>query len=87
MYLRVVRSRRGDWDALDQLEDEAKPTEAIIVYRRRDDREITKYHLKFSGKAKRESGFIGARTTAYLAINRVTTRSAPPRLGKSGCLN
>ena len=32
--LRVVRSRNGKWDALDQLDDEPKPTETIFVYER-----------------------------------------------------
>jgi hypothetical protein len=33
LLLRVVRSQRGAWDALDQLEDEAQPKESIFVYR------------------------------------------------------
>lgn len=54
--LRVVRSRNGAWDALDQLDDEPKPTETITVYRRRDDLAISKYFLCSRGKGKRESG-------------------------------
>lgn len=32
LFLRAVRSRNGKWDALDQLEDQAKPTEAVYAY-------------------------------------------------------
>ena len=36
-YLRVVHdSETWQWDALDQLDDEPKPTETIFVYRRGD---------------------------------------------------
>ena len=31
-YLRVVRSREGDWDALDQLDDVPQADEQIAVY-------------------------------------------------------
>lgn len=31
---RVVQSSGGEWDALDQLDDEPKPRERIFVYRR-----------------------------------------------------
>lgn len=43
--LRVVRTRKGEWDALDQLDDEPKPSEQIFVYRRRDDLPISRLHL------------------------------------------
>jgi hypothetical protein len=33
IMLRVVRSPNGVWDALDQIDDEPKPREAIFVYR------------------------------------------------------
>ena len=55
--LRVVRSRQGEWDALDQLNDEPKLSEQIFVYRRRDDLPISKYHLLCSGRAKRATGW------------------------------
>lgn len=31
--LRLVQTPEGDWDALDQLDDVAHPTEKIVVYR------------------------------------------------------
>ena len=31
--LRVVTGAQGEWDALDQLDDEPKPDEQIVVYR------------------------------------------------------
>lgn len=34
LYLRVVRSRTGEWDALDQISDTPKATETITAYRR-----------------------------------------------------
>lgn len=33
LYLRVVRSLGGSWDALDQLDDEPEPHEAVFAYR------------------------------------------------------
>lgn len=33
LFLRVVRSESGSWDALDLLEDQAEPGETIFVYR------------------------------------------------------
>jgi hypothetical protein len=54
--LRVVRSRNGKWDALDQLDDQAKPSETIFVYERRDELGITHYHLCFRSRNKRASG-------------------------------
>lgn len=53
--LRVVRSRNGAWDGLDQLEDEPKPSEQIFVYRA-----CTKphaFHLCCRGKGKSNSGW------------------------------
>lgn len=32
VFLRVVRSPGGDWDALDMLDDEPKPRESVTVY-------------------------------------------------------
>jgi hypothetical protein len=55
VLLRVVRSRTGNWDALDQLDDEPKPTETITIYRRRDDLEVSKYHVR--SRCRCESGF------------------------------
>lgn len=55
--LRVVRSRSGEWDALDQLEDEPKLSEQIFVYRRRDDLPISRYHLLCGRRAKRATGW------------------------------
>lgn len=56
VLLRVVQSRAGKWDALDQLDDEPKPTETIFLYRRRDDLGITHYFVCSRGRGKRESG-------------------------------
>lgn len=33
IMLRVVRSQKGEWDALDQVDDSPKPDEAICVYK------------------------------------------------------
>ncbi len=33
VMLRVARGPNGEWDALDQLDDEARPDESIYVYR------------------------------------------------------
>lgn len=33
VMLRVVRAANGEWDALDQPEDDARPGEAVFVYR------------------------------------------------------
>lgn len=55
--LRVVKSSRGNWDALDQLNDQPKPTEKIFVYERRDDLEVSTYHLCIRGKGKGGSGY------------------------------
>ena len=32
VLLRAVQDENGEWDALDQLDDVAKPTEKIVVY-------------------------------------------------------
>ena len=55
VLLRVVRSRNGNWDALDQLDDEPKPSETIHVYRLAS--EVTNIHLCIRGKGKRGSGW------------------------------
>lgn len=55
--LRVVKSPRGNWDALDQLSDQPKPNEKIFVYQRRDDLEVGTYHLCIRGKGKKEGGW------------------------------
>lgn len=52
MFLRVVRSRGGNWDALDQLDDEPKASETIFVYKRRDDLPISKIHVCRSPRSK-----------------------------------
>ena len=43
LYLRVVVSRAGVWDALDMPEDAPKPREAVHVYRRVGD--VSRVHL------------------------------------------
>jgi hypothetical protein len=55
--LRVVRSRQGEWDALDQLDDEPKATETIVVYRRRDDLQVSRYHILTGRPRRAGSGF------------------------------
>lgn len=62
--LRVVRSKAGEWDALDQLDDTPKRGETIHVYRRVT--EVNRYHLKASGKMKAASGFYEG--AAYKAL-------------------
>lgn len=44
LLLRVVRDQAGEFDALDQLEDEPREGEAITVYRRIG--EAARVHLK-----------------------------------------
>lgn len=34
LFLRVVRSERGEWDALDQILDAPKPGELVFAYQR-----------------------------------------------------
>ena len=57
IFLRAVHSQLGGWDALDQIEDVAKRDEEITVYRRRDDLEITKYHLLTGHRRRAGSGW------------------------------
>ncbi len=54
--LRVVRSRRGQWDALDQLDDVPQPGETIFVYVRRDEPAPTWYHVCARGQGRSASG-------------------------------
>lgn len=56
MLLRVVQSRDGEWDALDQLDDVPKATETIHVYRRRDDLGVGWMHLCARGRSRAASG-------------------------------
>lgn len=55
--LRVVLEKTGGIDALDQLEDVPNDDETIVVYRRRDDLPISKYHLLCGRKAKTATGW------------------------------
>lgn len=43
-YIRAVRSRSGEWDALDQPGDEPKPAEAVCAYELAG--EPTRVHIK-----------------------------------------
>jgi hypothetical protein len=52
-YLRVVRSNRGNFDALDQLDDSPKLTEQIFVYKMAEWHGV--YHLRCSRRSA--SGF------------------------------
>ena len=58
VFLRVVRSPGGDWDALDQLTDEPAPDETITVYRRRDDLDRSRIHL-LCGRGRNGSNATG----------------------------
>ena len=64
VLLRVVRTPRGGWDALDQLDDVPAPREAIFVYRRVS--AVTRYHLLVRGKGKRASGFYARADYRYV---------------------
>lgn len=55
VMLRVVRSKLGKWDALDQPDDAAKAGEQIFVYRLAE--KPSRYHLCIRGKGKKEGGF------------------------------
>lgn len=46
LWLRVVRSPTGKWDALDAPGDQARPRETIFVYQRIG--EPSTYHMKMS---------------------------------------
>lgn len=54
LLLRVTRSPSGDWDALDQLDDEPKPDEIIYVYRREG--EPTRAMVDWCDKGGRRRG-------------------------------
>jgi hypothetical protein len=65
MLLRVVQD--GDeWDALDQLKDEPKQSETIHVYRRRDDLQVSKYHILTSRPRRAGSGWFW--TASYSVV-------------------
>ncbi len=50
LYLRAVSPPGDGWDALDQLDDEPLPREAVTVYKRRDDlQQPTRFHIRTSG--------------------------------------
>jgi hypothetical protein len=55
--LRVVRSSKGNWDALDQLDDTPKPSETIFVYELMNVPQIV--HMKMSPRS----------LSGYYAIN------------------
>jgi len=60
-----------DWktlDALDQLEDQPKPGERVIVAERK---EVNPVHFKFSGKDKHKSGW-------YKWVKYVSLEDQPP---------
>jgi hypothetical protein len=54
-YLRVVRGRTGNWDALDQIDDTPTKGETIFVYRITGTR--SHYHLCARGRGKKASGY------------------------------
>lgn len=62
VLLRVVMTARGAVDALDQIDDEARPTEKIYVYRRIG--QPRRYHIKMTRPA--ESGFVVDAEYGYL---------------------
>jgi hypothetical protein len=50
LFLRVVQTPSGGWDALDQLDDEPEESETIYVYRRNDEPPPSRIHLCRRGK-------------------------------------
>jgi hypothetical protein len=54
-FLRVVQSRNGTWDALDQIDDEPKATEKLFVYVRVGG--FTEMHLCARGGGKSAAGW------------------------------
>lgn len=64
MLLRVVQSRRGAWDALDQLDDEPQATERIYIYRRCVLKPVSKVHVLCS--PRKGSGFYWMASYRYL---------------------
>jgi len=54
IMLRVVRSAAGEWDALDQLDDEPAAGEAVYVYRLQGD--AGWMHIDYRDKAGRRRG-------------------------------
>lgn len=55
IVLRVVQNSKGNWDALDQLDDEPGPDEKIYVYQLHEP--PTSMHLCCRGKSKGASGW------------------------------
>jgi hypothetical protein len=55
IMLRVVQDARGNWDALDQLDDEPKPGESIHVYKLAKHRGTI--HICARGRGKNLSGW------------------------------
>lgn len=55
ILLRAVRSSRGNWDALDQLDDQPRPGETIVVYVRAT--AVSTYHLCVRGRNRAAGGF------------------------------
>lgn len=45
LLLRVVQSKRGEWDALDQLDDVPRAGETITVYRIHPET-VSRYHVR-----------------------------------------
>jgi hypothetical protein len=64
IFLRVVMTPSGEFDALDQPNDQPNPTEAVYAYRR------TSYegtvHLRFGGRGRR-SGTYQSANYAFIA--------------------
>lgn len=61
-YLRVVVTRCGKWDALDQLDDQPKPKEQIYAYRRT--KKLGMCHIKASKRSA--SGFYPIAEYAFI---------------------
>jgi len=64
LFLRVVRSRTGHWDGLDQLDDQPKATETIFVYLRHT--QDTPIHFKMQRRS--ESGWYARATYKLFSV-------------------
>jgi hypothetical protein len=65
LLLRVVRDPRGEWDALDQLDDTPRAEESIAVYARRG--EAGSVHICSRGRRGAGSGWFSAATYLHVA--------------------
>lgn len=67
IFIRAVQNRKGEWDALDQQDDEPKAGETVHIYILKD--MATWMHLLIRGKGKAGGGFYAVAEYRYLETN------------------